>query len=245
MSILLYILVTTFIISLISLIGLVFLAKFDAFLAKVVFLLVGLSTGTLLGGAFFHLLPESLEFLEFDRVAILMLIAFSTFFLLEKYLHWHHSHEDEVENHPIGYMNLVGDAIHNFSDGIIIATAFSIDVRLGFITGVAILVHELPQELGDFGVLIHSGFDKNKALIANFIVSLTAMLGGLLGYFALGFFESLQIYILPIAAGSFLYISASDLIPELKKESNIGKSLKSFLLFVIGLVLMYGLKFLE
>lgn len=245
MQTLLYIIITTLVMSLISLVGVVFLFKNETILHKIVFLLVGLSTGTLLGGAFLHLLPESLESLPIEQVSILILISFSVFFLIEKLLHWHHCHDDTCSNHSIGYMNLIGDSIHNFSDGIIIAAAFAVDIKLGIITGLALMTHELPQELGDFGVLIHAGFKKRTALLANFFVALTSVLGGVVGYFALNFFAGLMPYILPIAAGSFLYISTSDLIPELKKETNISKSLGSFLLFIIGLTLMYTLKLIE
>lgn len=232
----------TFLISLFSLLGAVVLANNPKLLNKLVFSLVGLSTGTLLGGAFFHLIPESLETLSIDQVSIFVLLSFSVFFLLEKILHWHHCHDGNCDTHSFGYMNLIGDCLHNFIDGVIIAASFAIDIRLGIASSLAIIFHEIPQELGDFGVLIFSGMSKNKALTYNFIASLSAILGGILGYMFLSTHESLFSYVLPIAAGGFLYISTSDLLPEIRKEPNMLKSLKAFALFVVGIVIMYGLK---
>ena len=245
MPILGYILGTSLVISLVALVGLSILYKSESYISKLVFMLVGLSTGTLLGGAFFHLIPESLEVLSTDQTFMLLLVSFCLFFLLEKYLHWHHCHDEECETHTLGYINLVGDFIHNFIDGIILASAFLVDIRLGLITSAALITHELPQELGDFAVLLHSGFKKEKALLYNFIVALAVVLGGLVGYFAVNVSQNLLPYMLPVAAGGFLYISTSDLIPELKKETNFYKSLNSFLLFLVGVVIMYALKFLE
>ena len=242
---LVHIIAATGTISLLSLLGAFFLSRSDAFLKKITFWLIGLSTGTLLGGAFLHLIPESLEVLSSELVFPLVLISFSLFFLLEKLLHWHHCHDGDCDVHTMGYVNLTGDAIHNFIDGIIIAAAFSLDFKLGLVTTFALAVHEIPQEIGDFGVLIYSGFEKGKALFYNFLVALTSILGGILGYFFLSSFSAALPYLLPIAAGGFLYISTSDLIPELRNEPDISKVLKAFVLFALGLVLMYSLTMLE
>lgn len=242
---LLVIIGVTFLISLLSLLGAVLFSNNEKLLNKLVFYLVGLSTGTLLGGAFFHLIPESLESLSFDVVSVLMLVSFSVFFMLEKILHWHHCHDGNCDTHSLGYMNLIGDCVHNFIDGVIIASAFSLHINLGIISAIAIIFHEIPQELGDFGVLIYSGMKKNLALTYNFISSLSSILGGVLGYMFLSTHENLFSYVLPIAAGGFLYISTSDLLPEIRKEPNLSKSIRAYMLFVVGLVLMYVLKFAE
>lgn len=238
---LIYIILATLIISTLSFVGILLLTINPKLLQKSIFYLVGLSTGTLLGGAFFHLIPESLETSSFNNVAILVLSSFAVFFLIEKVLHWHHSHDEEEKVKPIGYLNLIGDGIHNFIDGLIIAAAFTADVRLGVVSSVALVFHEIPQELGDFGVLTFSGMRKNKALMWNFLVALTSVVGGVLGFFLLEKSQTLVNSLLPLAAGSFLYISASDLIPELKQETNLKKSLISFVLFLIGLILMFFL----
>ncbi|PIN92444.1 hypothetical protein CO154_01915 [Candidatus Pacearchaeota archaeon CG_4_9_14_3_um_filter_31_7] len=138
-------------------------------------------------------------------------------------------------------MNLVGDGIHNFIDGLIIAGSFVVNTTLGFATTFAIAMHEIPQEIGDFGVLIHGGFKRAKALVINFIFGLTAVAGGFVGYFLSKSIENFVMYLLPIAAGGFIYIAASDLIPELRKEINIKKSLLNFAIFVLGILLIFGL----
>ena len=212
-------------------------------LSKITLLLVSLSAGALLGGAFFHLLPEGAEKLEPNLLFLIVVISFILFFFLEKLLFWRHCHEGECHVHTFGYMNLVGDSIHNFIDGVVIASTFLIDIKLGFITTFIIAIHEIPQEIGDFGVLIHAGFNKTKALILNFLVALTVVLGGIAGYFASFTLNQTIPYLLPFAAGGFIYIAASDLMPEIKKETNLKKSLLSFFVFILGIALMYSAKF--
>ena len=240
--VLFYILGTTLLISLFSLGGLVLLSKSREKLDKMVSLLVGLSTGVLLGGAFFHLIPEGAEFLDLEMVLTLTLLSFSLFFLVEKVLHWHHCHDGDCDTHTLGHMNILGDVLHNFVDGLIIAATFSADIRLGFISVLALASHEIPQGFSDFAILVYSGFERKKALAVNFAISLAAVVGGLVGYFFLSSAELAIGYLLPLAAGGFLYISTSDLIPELKKEENLKKSLTSFLLFAIGILFMYAIK---
>jgi len=242
MTILFYILFSSFLISLIALIGIFALSNKKDFLQKIVFFLVSLSAGTLMGGAFLHLMPEALERLKPESVFGVVLISFSSFYLIEKIFHWRHCHEPECKIHTFGYMNLVGDGIHNFIDGLIIAAAFLTNIPLGISTTVAIAIHEIPQEIGDFGVLISSGLERNKALFLNFLVALTTMLGSIIGYFLAAGVGPLKIYLLAFAAGGFLYISASDLIPEIRKEVELKKSLISFFFFLIGLIIIYFLK---
>ena len=141
-------------------------------------------------------------------------------------------------------MNLCGDAIHNFIDGLILAAAFITNVHLGIVTTLAIALHEIPQEIGDFGVLLYAGFEKRKALFANFMVALTVVLGGIVGFF-LSSLEQFVVYLLPFAAGGFIYIAASDLMPEIRKERGLQKSIASFGAFLFGILIMFLVTFLE
>ena len=240
-----YIILATTILSLFSLLGVFTISFHEKGLKKFLLGLVGLSTGTLLGGAFLHLLPEASESLEAETIYSLMLISFVVFFFLEKYLHWHHCHDGECDKHSIGYMNLIGDSIHNFIDGMIIAVAFITDIRLGVVTSFALAFHEIPQELGDYGVLIYSGMEKTRALFFNFLVAVTSVAGGLVGYFFAVSAEGFVSYLLPVAAGGFLYIAAADLMPSIRDEEDTKKSLAAMGLFVAGLLLMYLAGFLE
>jgi zinc and cadmium transporter len=239
MTVFLYILISSFLISSAALIGIFSLSSKKEFLQKIVFFLVSLSAGTLMGSAFLHLMPEALERLNPATVFTIVLISFSSFYLIEKVFHWRHCHKAECQVHTFGYMNLVGDSIHNFIDGLIIAAAFLTDITLGVSTTVAIAMHEIPQEMGDFGVLIYSGFEKRRALLLNFLIALTVVLGSIVGYFLTIGVGPLKFYLLAFAAGGFLYVSASDLIPEIRKETELKKSLISFVFFLIGLGIIF------
>jgi len=242
MTVLSNILTSSFLISLGALIGVFSLSISKDFLKKVVFFLVSFSAGTLMGGAFLHLMPEALERLRPESVFSIVLISFSVFYLIEKLFRWRHCHEVDCPVHSFGYMNLMGDSIHNFIDGLIIAAAFLTNIQLGISTSIAIAAHEIPQEIGDFGVLIYAGVERRKALLLNFLVALTVILGGVMGYFLASGVGPLKTYLLTFAAGGFLYISASDLIPEIRKEQKLQKSLFSFGCFILGIGLMYFLK---
>lgn len=241
---LIYIIIATVLISSGALIGIFTLAARKELVEKIVLFLVALSAGTLMGGAFLHLMPEALEGMSGTTLFSLVLASFVLFYFIEKALHWRHCHKGKCEIHSFGYINLIGDSIHNFIDGLIIAAAFIVDFRLGITTSLAIAFHEIPQEVGDFGVLLHAGFQRTKALILNFLVALIIVAGGIAGYFLARNLEELTIYFLPIAAGSFLYISASDLIPEIRQETNLKKSLISFTFFLVGIFIMYLAKFI-
>ncbi len=245
MSIILWILLSTFLISLISFMGILFLSLKDKLLEKITLVLVALSAGALMGGAFLHLIPESMEGLKGLNMFFYILVGFIVFLLVEKVLHWRHCHKGNCDIHTFAYMSLVGDAVHNLIDGLIIAASFVTNIGLGIITSIAVVLHEIPQEIGDFGVLIHGGFKKMKAILLNFVIGLTAILGGLIGYFLSNYVESATEFLLPFAAGGFIYIAASDLIPEIRKEARLGKSLLYFGVFVLGILLMYGLRFIE
>ncbi|PJE60376.1 ZIP family metal transporter, partial [Candidatus Roizmanbacteria bacterium CG10_big_fil_rev_8_21_14_0_10_36_26] len=211
---LIYIIASTFLISLASLIGVFTISIKEKILSKFLLLFISLSAGALMGGAFLHLLPEASEKLNNKNLYPIVLFSFVLFFLIEKLLHWRHCHKKNCDVHTFGYINLFGDAVHNFIDGLVIAATFLIDIKLGIITSFAIALHEIPQEVGDFGVLLYSGFSRQKALFANFLVALTAVFGGIFGYFLSFQIENIISYLLPFTAGGFIYISASDLMPE-------------------------------
>ncbi|MFO7606691.1 MAG: ZIP family metal transporter [Desulfurivibrionaceae bacterium] len=210
---------------------------------KLLLPLVALSAGTLIGSAFLHLIPEGLENFqgESDVFFIWLLAGFLSFFALEQIIHWHHCHQADAEcKAPLGYLILIGDGLHNFIGGLAVAGAFLIDIRLGMTTLLAAAAHEIPQELGDFAVLIHAGWSRRAALLLNLLSGLTFLFGGLIAY---GLSKSLDIsFLVPLAAGNFIYIGASDLIPEVNKHKHLGENIKNFLAFAVGLVLMLLLR---
>ncbi|HOJ16915.1 MAG TPA: ZIP family metal transporter, partial [Caldisericia bacterium] len=212
--------VASIVVSLISLIGILFLLVNEKTLNNILFILIGFATGGLLGGAFFHLLPEALEKSSNPTLTFLyVILGFIIFFILERYIHWRHCHkEGKCDVHVVSYLSLMGDGIHNLIDGMIIATSFQVNISFGLITTLAIILHEIPQEIGDFGVLVYGGLSKLKALFYNFLSALTAIIGVFIGYFLTTSIENFSSVLLPIAAGGFIYIAASDLVPELHKE---------------------------
>jgi zinc and cadmium transporter len=245
MSSLFNILIATFLISLCVWVAIIFLYIRKELLKKITIFLVSLSAGALLGGAFLHLLPEAAEVIKEDSLYVFVLIAFIFFFLMEKVLHWRHCHKEDCKIHTFGYMNLFGNATHNFIDGLMIASTFLIDYKLGIITTLAIAFHEIPQEIGNFGVLTHAGFEKKTALIVNYLVSLTVIFGGITGYFLSFYINDIIPYLLPFAAGGFIYIAATDLIPEMRDHKSLKGSIISFLVFIFGILIMYGVKFIK
>jgi zinc and cadmium transporter len=237
-----YIFLATFIVSLISFVGVVTLALNDKILNKILLILIGLSAGALMGGAFLHLLPEAVEKSTGLDVYLFVLIGFILFFLIEKVLHWRHCHKGECDVHTFHYMNLVGDSIHNFIDGLIMAASFVVSIPLGITTTIAIATHEIPQEIGDFGVLLYGGFSKKRAIMLNFVVALTAVLGGIVGYFVSNLIENIVVFILPFAAGGFIYIAATDLVPEIRKELDMKKYMATLFVFICGILIMWVTK---
>lgn len=246
MSILAWIILATLVNGLVAFIGVFSLMFKEKSFNKLLMILVAFSAGALLSGAFFHLLPEALEVLSATRVFAYAMIGFIIFFMIERFLHWHHCHKHgaKCDVHPVSYLILIGDGVHNFIDGIIIGVSFLVSVPFGIITTLLIIGHEIPQELGDFAVLVYGGFSKKKALMYNFLSQLTAVIGGIIGYVFSTRIEGVVPFILPFAAGGFIYIAASDLIPELHKEPKLGKSMVSFGFFLIGVVFMFLLKLL-
>jgi zinc and cadmium transporter len=234
-----WILISTFVVSIISLVGVITLCIREDLLQKVLFCLIGFSAGALIGGAFLHILPESLENNSSEAVFSYLILGLIVFFLMERYLHWRHCHEEGVcKVHAFTYLNLVGDGFHNFIDGMVIAASFVVSWKLGLVTTVAIILHEIPQELGDFAVLVYGGFTKKKALLFNFISAVMAIFGALVGYFITDLVKNFTHFILPFTAGGFIYIATSDLIPELHKEKDLKRSSAAFLAFLLGIIFM-------
>lgn len=228
------ILLSTFVISLGSLIGVFTLSLKPKKLEQILLYLVSLAAGAMMGAAFLHLLPESPNYL-------LTLLSFIGFFVIEKFLYWRHCHRQNCPEHIFGHMNLIGDSLHNFLDGLIIAAAFADANGLGLVAVLAIALHEIPQEIGDFGVLLYSGWSRRQAFLANFLVALTAAAGGLIGYW-LSNIQQFSASLMPIAAGGFIYIAASDLLPEIRKETSFKKSLLLLVIFLIGILIMNVIK---
>lgn len=235
-------------VSAISLVGVFLLGLQERFLQKYMAVFISLAVGALLGDAFIHLIPEALESaLNPALVSVLIIFGILIFFMLEKFLHWHHHGEDKHESgiHPVGRLVLFSDGIHNLIDGIIIGVSFMVSVPLGIATTAAVMLHEIPQEIGDFTVLLHAGYTKKRALWLNFISALSAVLGLSLAFIFGSFGDYFILWALPIAAGGFIYIALADLIPELHKSKEISHSFFQILSLVVGVAAMLALVFFE
>jgi len=237
-------LISTLLVSLLGLIGFFTLFFSDEKIKKILIPLVSFSAGGLMGGAFFHLLPEAItENCNVLSTFTYLIMGFCLFFILEKFLRWHHCHDKHcTKKHHLGYINLIGDGLHNFIDGVIIASAFMANIPLGVATTISIISHEIPQEMGDFGVLLYSGMKKTRALLYNYLVAAIAILGALAGYFLINLISGLNAVLIPLAAGGFIYIAASDLIPELQEELNAKRSVINFGIFILALAFMFVIK---
>ncbi|MFO7767811.1 MAG: ZIP family metal transporter [bacterium] len=245
MTIFLWILLGGVLMSAIALVGSVTLLLREGTLRRLLLPLVAFAAGSLLGGAFFHMIPGALgEGGDPLWVFTWLMAGFALFLLLEQFLHWHHCHRDVAEcKEPLTYLILLGDGLHNFMGGLAVAGAFLADIRLGISTWLAAAAHEVPQELGDFGVLVHGGWPKGRALLFNLLSGLTFLAGSLLTYLA-----SFQIdvsFLIPFAAGNFLYIGASDLIPEVNKDHRFPGNIIHALAFVAGLAFLYAIRVLS
>ena len=207
--------------------------------------LVSLSVGGLFGGAFFHLIPETVEASGFTpRVSVYILIGILTSFIVERCLKWRHCHIPTSEEHPhtFGYMNLFGDAVHNMIDGMVIGGSYLVSSSMGLATTLAVCFHELPQEIGDFGVLLHAGFERRKALLYNFLTALTAFVGVVVALALSVYVENLAMFLVPFAAGNFIYIAGSDLIPELHAEEKLNRTIVQLAAMVLGIMLLFTIK---
>ncbi|MEM4255391.1 MAG: ZIP family metal transporter [Candidatus Norongarragalinales archaeon] len=228
--VLLEIIAATLLVSVLSLVGIVFVVSKTA--EKNLGLFVSFAAGTMLAVVFLDLLPESLEAggtLEYALLGVVL------FFVLEKILFWHH-HHSKTHRHPFTTLNLIGDAIHNFLDGTIIAAAFIQDSMLGFTTTIAVAAHEIPQEFGDYTILLYGGMTQKKALLFNLLSAFAAVVGALVVFYFSSVVPNLSSVLLPLSAGGLIYIACTDLIPELKKETALNKSVIEFASFLFGVV---------
>jgi len=234
----LYAILSVTLVGLVSFIGVISLAVKENSLKKYIGCFIGLAIGALLGGAFVHIIPESFESgIGESLVSLLIIGGILIFFIIEKFIHWHHHGEDCEHSgiHPVGKMILLTDGFHNFIDGIIIGASFLISVPLGIATTIAVILHEIPQEIGDFAVLIHAGYSKKKALIYNFISATAAILGTVVVLIFGSTTENFAPWLMPIAAGGFIYVAVADLIPILHKNSKAQNSIFQFVFILIGI----------
>jgi len=253
LSIVVLVLAATGLISLFSLSGIYALSLSEKTLHRILFVVVGFSAGSILGAVFFDLLPEAVELVEEELAFVYIALGFVSFFFLERFLYWYHGHghREDIEELPaipgrantneFVYLNLVGDAIHNFIDGLVIAVSFMANHAVGVATTIAVIFHELPQEMGDYGILIYGGFSRRKALALNFGAALTVMLGGVTALFIIASVEAVSGFLIAFAAGGFIYLGASELIPELHEEKTLRRSVVQFVAFLLGMALIWSL----
>ena len=238
-----HILIATLLISLLSLVGILISYKK---IKKFLHYFISFAAGTLLAVAFFDLIPHALHELEefgvhAHEALVFVVGGIVLFFLVEKFIHWHHCGKEDCHDKPAGVLILAGDFVHNFIDGLLIAGAFMLNVTTGIVTTITVALHEIPQEFGDFAVLLHSGFKKKKALLLNLYSALSAVLGGILGYFFLDKFAGVTPYVVLVAAGGFLYIALTDIMPSLHKHKYKSQMVKESLIFLITIVGFYFL----
>ena len=243
-----YTLIAVFGVSLISLIGIFAISGELERLRKRLLYLVAFAAGAMLGDVFIHLIPEIFE--NSSQIAITsmwVLVGIMLFLLLEKFIFWRHCHIPTSEEHPhqMGMMNIIGDALHNFLDGAIIAGSFLVHPWIGFATTVAVILHEIPQEIGDFGILLHAGYTKRKALWFNFLSALAAVFGAVVTLLIGKSVEGITNALVPITIGGFLYISLSDLLPQIHEEPKTKRSIRQFFLVLFGIAVMASLLLLE
>lgn len=247
-TIYLYTFISVAIVGLISFVGILALSLKEEVMRKYIFLFISIAVGALLGDAFIHLIPEAFEnSANVVLTSVLVIAGIFFFFILEKFLHWHHHGEDTDDNyvHPVGKLILFSDGVHNFVDGIIIAVSFLVSIPVGIATTIAVILHEIPQEIGDFGVLLHSGYTKKRALWLNFLSALAAVLGAIILFTLGASVEAAYMWFLPLAAGGFIYIAVADLIPELHKTKELKYSVMQILAVFSGVLAMVLLTYLE
>jgi len=250
MQVWVYSLVSVIIVSLISLIGVVTLSLKRDFLQRILLFLVSFAVGGLFGDAFIHLLPEAFENSSASLVTSLFIIlGIVIFFILEKFIRWHHCHVPAHEHqlHPVVALNLIGDGVHNFIDGLIIGATYLVSIPLGITTTLAVVLHEIPQEIGDFGVLVHGGLSIKKALIFNFLSAVTSILGAIVALMVGSHLKGFTTALVPITAGGFIYIAGSDLIPELHEGCNvkISSAFLQLIFLLLGVAIMAALLLIE
>lgn len=243
-----YTLASVLIVSLVSFVGVFTLALNRDLLNRSLFILVSLAVGALLGDVFVHIIPEAYEGGEPVAISLAIIVGILIFFILEKGLHWHHAHTSEHAEehpHPIGRLALASDSVHNFIDGIIIAASYLVSIEIGIATTIAVVLHEIPQEIGNFGVLLHAGYSKSKALWYNFLSALAAVVGAIITLTVGTATEVFAPWLLPITAGGFIYIALSDLVPELHKDTRLGTAVVQITAILVGVLSMVALLVLE
>ncbi len=231
-------------VSLISLIGIFTLSIKENQLKNILIYTISFSAGALFGDVFIHLLPEIIKKTGLTvQLSSFVLLGIVVSLFIEKVIHWRHCHMPVNKNHihSFAYMNLFGDSVHNFIDGLIIGAAYLISIPVGIATSLAVIFHEIPQEIGDFGILIYAGIDRKKALMYNFLTATTAILGAIIAILLSSKIEGAANMLSAFASGSFIYIAGSDLIPELHKETQLKKSLIQIFTFILGIAIMFGL----
>lgn len=252
---------SVFVVSLVSLVGIAAFSFNESALRRSLHVLVGLAAGALLGDAIVHLIPEALEVIgEELNFGIAVLAGVIVFFILEKYLRWHHAHharEEEHEGHEqfetgshdtrvhLAPMVVVADGLHNIIDGAVIAASYLVSPALGVATTVAVFLHEIPQEISDYALLLHAGYSRGKALFYNFISALTAVVGAGIVLFIGVDVPLFGAYAAAVTAGAFIYLAAADLIPEINKHESLQRSVSAVLAFLAGIALMLALTALE
>jgi len=242
MADLIAILASVTVVSLISFIGILFVGLKEAIVGRILMALVGFASGSLIGAVFFDLIPEAVE--SGQGIWLYIVVGIIFFFVMEKFLYWRHCHDETCKVHNFAYLNLIGDGVHNFVDGVLIAASFLVSASLGFTTSLAVVFHEIPQELGDFGVLLYGGFERKKALAYNFLSAITAIIGAVVTYFLASQVQGLAQLMVPFAAGGFIYIAATDLMPELHKKTEMKDSAVQLLTLLIGIGLMFAMNVL-
>ena len=235
-------------ISLLSFIGILGIGIKADKMKKIIIPLVSFAAGALLGDVFIHLLPEISEDTGFTtQVSLNILLGIVISFIMEKVIAWRHCHTplDKNHVHRFAYMNLIGDALHNLIDGLIIGSSYLVSIPVGIASTIAIILHEIPQEIGDFGVLIHGGFSRKKALLYNFLTALTAIIGTIAALLLSNIVGNMTQFLIPFAAGTFIYIAGADLIPELHKDDSTKSGIIQTIAFVAGILVMTTLLLVE
>lgn len=236
------IIIATVLVSLVSLAGIILLSLKKETLEAITFIILSFAVGSLFAAAFFDLLPEAIELAEPGTVFAVALSGIIVFFILERLIHWHHEHHDHMKHEkPVATLVLLGDALHNFFDGIAIAASFLSSIELGITTTFAIIAHEIPQEISDFTLLRYAGYSTKKAILANLLTALTAVTGAMLFFFLSDSVENLEVYGLAFTAGAFLYIAGTDLLPEMHKEEEKSKSVIQLAAMLGGIAVIWFL----
>ncbi|MFX1238502.1 MAG: ZIP family metal transporter [Promethearchaeota archaeon] len=258
-----------FLIGCVSLTGVFMISLKEQTLDKILFVLVAFATGTILATALFDLIPEAIHHLEegsldieVSTIFLIILVGYVVFFVIERFIYWFHGHVHQKEEELVCYsnvmegtnlsvdkgniknfalLNLIGDGLHNFLDGIVIIVGFLSGIEDGIIITLAVLFHELPQEIGDFGILLYGGFSKKNALFYNFLSAMIALLGGFVAFLLSDLVEMFNLFILAFSGGGFLYIASTELMPELLKQKDLKKSILQAIIFVLGIVTIAGL----